>query len=394
MNLEVVSGMEDAEGVMLEKGIMLETVTKRSGFDGINQKKFFIYDIDENVKMEINPRIEKYDIFKIYDCVPESTYVYYTVYDDQYDGTYSINLVRYDYKSNETDVIFSIIDDISFYPSKKRGKVFILNSSHLLFERITPRKQESQLKGLFDFKLILYDYVENKKVNVCEENFVLNGIDEVIPVDDKFCVVKTGYSLFEDYRLDYISKDDASVESIGLINREQLVSDLAIGSTSIVMETLERAYFNTTIPRISVNDGFVIYSVCNRESNDETVHFYNCRTKEQLVCVNKNVTSEKNLAKTYIIGGMPYVCLHSTKGTSLFNLADKNKDISIEKGKKLNYISTDICVVTGRRAVPFAGRKNFIEVTRTADPDEIIYQGKGDFLYALSFSGTHYIFTA
>lgn len=137
MNLQFITNANNLNGKMLGDGLMLEKEYEPSKFKGINRVKYFIYDLSVNEKTEINPRSEKYDLFDITDCNYKSDNVYYTEYDDQYDGTFAVNVIKYNYKTREARIIFSMLDRIENCPDKKQVKIFILNDSNLLLQHLS-----------------------------------------------------------------------------------------------------------------------------------------------------------------------------------------------------------------------------------------------------------------
>ena len=103
---------------------------------------------------------------------------------------------------------------------------FLYGTTNLIIQRAVARRNlQDNYEGFFDFSTILFNFVENKQIPIVDENLVLNGIDYIIPFTDNTCIMKTGFSLLEDDRHDLLSKEEASVESLIMINVQQFISD-------------------------------------------------------------------------------------------------------------------------------------------------------------------------
>ena len=142
------------------------------------------------------PYVDKVDIFQITDCQNESEYLYFTEYIDMHDGSYSFGIIRYNITDHTHMKIISLKDNINLYPDNKQIKIFILDDSNLIIQRALPRiSMNGKLKEFFDFSLILFNFVKNKQIIIQDENLVKNGIEFILPYNEKSCIMKTGYSL-------------------------------------------------------------------------------------------------------------------------------------------------------------------------------------------------------
>lgn len=393
MNLQFITNADNLHALLLRDSLLLEKTYEEGAHKAVKRVRYFLYNLNTNAKTELNPHSEKYDVFDITDCTGNQDYIYFTEYDDQYDGTFAFNLIKYDYINSDFSIIFSMIDRIENYPYKKQVKIFILNESNILIQQALPRTNlKDNYDGFFDFTLLLFNFENNEKTEVIEENFVQNGIEKIIPINDTLCVVKTGYSLLEDNRYEYLEIDEAAVESVGIISRQQLISDLMLKHSSIVMDSIDRTCYDITIPSVTAYENYVIYSTYEEKSHEETLHFYNIVTKDETTCINKNVTSMSSLAKPYILNGIPYVRLNNSNGIQFFNLLDTKHDIHIDKEKIFNYISDDICILTEEKHSIISGKKSVIEVYKTSDMNVNIHREKGEFRYCLNSGDNYYIF--
>ena len=68
--------------------------------------------------------------------------------------------------------------------------------------------------------------------------------------------------MLEDNRYNELEEDEASLETVSLVNIGQMISDLIISQERIVHTTLDQAYYKTTIPylkKIGNYEDLVIY---------------------------------------------------------------------------------------------------------------------------------------
>ena len=256
--------------------------------------------LEENVRKEVLPYVDKVDIFQITDCQNESEYLYFTEYIDMHDGSYSFGIIRYNITDHTHMKIISLKDNINLYPDNKQIKIFILDDSNLIIQRALPRiSMNGKLKEFFDFSLILFNFVKNKQISIQDENLVKNGIEFILPYNEKSCIMKTGYSLFQNARHENLTKEEAAVESLFVLNIQQFISDLQLDQPNLIMNAVDQSYYDTTMIHAKIIENFLIYSKFNYEDNDENIIFYDIDTKEIYTCINKTTGGEYLLKKCH-----------------------------------------------------------------------------------------------
>jgi len=218
MNIRFLAQSEYFNGIHLKDDIILEKEYEDSPFDNLSKVRYFVYHLEENVRVEILPRMDKLEVFNISDCTFRSDYIYFTEYDDQYDGTYAFNIIKYNYMDGTWSKIITLTDDMSFYPFQKQIKIFVMDDSNLIIQlAVVRRNLQYNYEGFFDFSSILFNFVENKQTPITDENLVLNGIDYIIPFTENTCIMKTGYSLLEDNRYELLSKESQKIDGFTFV---------------------------------------------------------------------------------------------------------------------------------------------------------------------------------
>ena len=92
--------------------------------------------------------------------------------------------------------------------------------------------------------------------------------------------MKTGYSVAENNRHENLTKEEAAVESLFVLNIQQFISDLQLDQSNLIMNAVDQAYYDTTIVSAKIIENFLIYSKVNYARNDENIIFYDIETKE------------------------------------------------------------------------------------------------------------------
>ena len=109
-----------------------------------------MYYLEENVRKEVLPYVDKVDIFQITDCQNESEYLYFTEYIDMHDGSYSFGIIRYNITDHTHMKIISLKDNINLYPDNKQIKILFWMTSNLIIQRALPRiSMNGKLKEFF-----------------------------------------------------------------------------------------------------------------------------------------------------------------------------------------------------------------------------------------------------
>ena len=243
MNIRFLAQSEYFNGLHLKDDIILEKEYEQGPFTNLPKVRYFLYYLEENVRKEVMPYTDKVDVFNITNCQYESDYLYFTEYTDMLDGGYTFNIIRYNITDHTHAKIISLKDNINLYPDNKQIKIFILDESNLIIQRALPKvSANGLLKEFFDFTLVLFDFVKNKQIVIEDENLKNNGIEFVLPYNETNCIMKTGYSVFENDRHLNLEKEEAAVENLIIVNIKQFISDLKLEQQNMVMNSIDQAY--------------------------------------------------------------------------------------------------------------------------------------------------------
>ncbi len=332
MDIKILKNKDYQNGSLLNQNLLLETAESESRYDNIKKLIYNIYDFEKNIRYEILPRIEKHKLGEIINVSVVSDFVYFfNVYEKENEEKQSISIIRYNYKTTKMECILTLEDEIEEYIRFKRLKVFVLNDLYLLVQQEYLRANLSEsYAGFFDFEIDLYSIKDGRKYPVVDENLVNNGIDNMISIGENLCVAKTGFSVLPDNRYNELTEDEASLEKISFVNISQLVSDMLIHKTDIVIDTFEQAFYKNTIPYIKKEGNFIIYSKVNIDKKEEEVTFYNYITKETKNCINKNVIRCFDLANPCVIADEPFIYIKREHTIDFLNLNTSKVTISFQ----------------------------------------------------------------
>lgn len=347
MNIRIVKKSGCLKGIILNNGLLMETVYSSSKYENINSVQYFFYDCENNTKEEMLPGIEKYEVFKIKNMKKTSLEIFYTTIEELENGKVRITLNKFNIEKQESSHIYSYDDEIVQYTDYKRIRIFILNEFYILVQNEYIRYNLTETyKDYLEFEQFLLSVKDQKLIPVLDENLKRNGIERIKTISENLCVIKTGFSLMKDKRYSILDKNEVSVEGISFVNLSQLVSDIILGQKNIAFDTIDQAYYTDTFSYISVKEKYIVYSKVKTKTHEEEVVFYNYEKKESKICINQNVYEEKDLARTFIISKTPYIKIENDKGTSFFNLEKNKFDITFENNVKIETVLNNLFIVT------------------------------------------------
>lgn len=345
MNIRFLAQFEYFNAVHLKDDIILEKEYEAGPFEDIPKVRYYLYFLEENVRKEVAPSLDKVDVFNITDCVYDSDYLYFTQYERVSDKEYQFNIVRYNIIDHTFGKIITLRDNIDLYPDKKQIKIYVLDEQNLIIQRalLKPSATSFEKMGFHDFSLILFNFVKNKQIVIHDSNLVDNGIDYIIPCSENNCIMKTGYPVF-DSGID--SKDDAAVESLIFLNIQQFISDLQLEQQNVVYNSIDQCFFDSTIGKARIINNYLIYSKYNHDDNEEIIVFYDIESKETFTCINKTSHIHSLISFAAIIENKPYMLMEKSYGTDLFNLETNEVENTYPKEYKIQYVNNTTIVAS------------------------------------------------
>ncbi len=393
MNIRFLAQSEYFNGLHIKDDIILEKEYEQGPFNNLPKVRYFLYYLEENVRKEVMPYVDKVDIFNITDCQKDSDYLYFTEYTDMEDGTLTFSIVRYNITDHTHSRIISLKDNINLYPDNKQIKIFILDESNLIIQRALPRLSlNKKSKDFVDFTLLLFNFVKNKQIFIKDENLIKNGIEFIIPYNEKCCIMKTGYSIFEKDRHENLTKEEAAVESLFVLNIQQFISDLQLDQPNLVMNAVDQAYFDTTVINAKIIENFLIYSKYNYENDDENIIFYDIETKEIYTCINKTTTGEYLLKNATVIEDIPYMVMKKSSGTQFVNLISNEVDVVYPEEYNVRFVNNNAVISTSVEK-PLFGKEYQVVCIHKFPSKKVILQEKGEYIGSVtSDKETTYIF--
>ena len=397
MNIRILKNTQEFNGVLLNNNKVLDTVYSKSQFNGVDLINYFIFDLENNTSAEILPEIRKYNLIEIIDASWNSKYIYFSDLTQNIDGKAEIRIIRYDYINKTNDVIYTFYEEMTHFTEDKKEKhtkIFILNDTYIIFQ-ISHLKSNicEDFEDFMDFQLFLYNIKEDSRFKIIDESLVNNGIHSIKPLSETHYVIKTGYSLLENKRKEYLTKEEVCVEGISIINIQQFISDLLLINKNLVIDTIDQAYYTKTFPYILVENNYLIYSAVNFETNEEELFFYNNVTKETRSCINQNVKSIDDLAKPCIIGDNPYIRLNTQKGTEFFNINRAKIDVRFNNDEKVSDIINNLFIISETKKYKLINKETPYFSIYKYPQMSLIHKEKAEYLGGVSTDSNNlYIF--
>jgi len=347
MNIKILKDSQGFDGVIVNHRKVLEIKPQKSLYPGIDQVKYYLFDLETNEKEEVLPKIKKFNIAKIEASIFDSDFILFSSIVPLEKTKVQIQIIKYYFLTEEYETIISFTEDITLFPKEKRIRVFPLNDSYVIIQTETLKSNiNNDYKGFFNFEITMYNTKENQEIKIIDQNLLYNGIDSLVPISETHSAIKTGYSLFEDRLFEKLTDEEACVESISVINTQQLISDILLYSENLLQETINQAHYTTSFSPIMVREDYLVYSIINFQTKEEDINFYNFITKENINCRNQNIEEPENLAKTYVIDNMPYVKLITERGTEFYNIIRGKVDIIFENDVEVNEYINNIFIVS------------------------------------------------
>ncbi len=392
MNIRFLAQSEYFNGIHLKEDIILEKEYEQGAFTNLPKVRYYLYYLEENVRKEVMPYSDKVDIFQITDCQYNSDYLYFTEYTDMLDGSFTFNIIRYNLTDHTHTKIISLKDDIQLYPDNKQIKIFILDDANLIIQRALPKVSEAgNYTDFFDFSLILFNFVKNKQILISDENLTRNGIEFILPYNETSCIMKTGYSVYENNRHQLLTKEEAAVESLIILNIQQFISDLQLEQPNMVINAIDQSYYDTTVLKAKIIDNFLIYSKYNYENKDENIIFFDLDTKEIYTCINKT-TGKKLLNNATVIEKTPYIISVNSSGTQFLNLITNEIDATYGEEFDIRYVNNNTIISTYIERTLFGKKREMVTIHKFPSK-KLILQERGEYIGAVSSnSETTYIF--
>lgn len=384
MDIRIIKNADSIKGKIINNKKVLQTEETLSQYMGVKKVRMYLFDLEKNIRKEIASGYEKYNFFHIVNLKKNTNLVYYTEMEEMDNEKIRIILHKYDADSSVDEAIYTFLDDLSLYEEYKRVKLFVINEYYFLMQNEYIRYNLAEsYKGYFEYEQFLYNVKDHKMYDVKDEHLKCSGIKKMAALSERTCIIKTGYSLLKDNRYRIMDKTEAVPEGIHLADMGQFVADIIQGNKNIAMNTLEQSFYKITIPYAKIREDYIIYSKVNNELHEEEVVFYNYKTKESNVCINKNIYEMKDMVFTLTIKGKPYIMLMNSKGTQFLNMIKNKVDLMFSVEEPVQFCVNGMFVVK-RKAKGMLGKIIYYTEVYKYPKLNLIHKEKGVCLECVS----------
>ncbi len=397
MDIRIIKNSQGLKCNTLNNGYMLQIKETDSEYENIKLINYYLYDPVKNESVEIEPEIKKYNLIYVKDIKFKSEFVYFTNIKPVGDGTDNmiIALYRYDILKGESIVAYRFEEKLERYSDYMRTRIFAVNEYYLFIQNEYLRANLTEdYVDYFDFELSMYSINEDKKYKINDENLNHYGIIDFEPVTSNICLLKQGFDLYKDDRYKILKKREAAMESVNFVNMGQMVSDILLGQSGVVMDAIENVYYTATIPYIKVVDDYVIYSKVKLEEKlQEEIVFYNFAKKEAVMCINGGVSLNGKLAHACVIAKKPFIILNKEEEYEFIDITDKKNGMFLENCNKIEYLKDNV-LVASTSIKGFLGKKKPYVMVYKVPGMKLIHKEKGSFIGCTLLDNEHlYIMT-
>lgn len=348
--------------------------------------KLCVYDPASNSLEDIMPDMQKVAFVKIYVSYKPCEEVYYATYQDIEDHKVEIKLRSYHLKAKKTRIVCTFRENDSVLTSQKIIRAFILSPTDVLIQtEIVNRKESSNLMGSIVFTQTLYSDDLPAPLPVTEENFINNGINAIIPMNESEILVKTGFSFLEDSRLSVASKNDALIESVYRTTSQKLIGDLKLSLSNIDMYLITTAYFDKYILRPEVIDQFIVFHMIDVAAKSSESLFINYVTDEKFTVQNNDIDLT-DLRVAYVINNDPYIRRTKNEKTDFVNVRTAENDIS--------FVDDTFVTVLGKLFVLESRNKRHSTLKIYNYPKmDLVLNAKYSYIAGIYQKGQYYLYT-
>lgn len=340
--------IKNAPGVMYESvtdGIVLQITDGKYSMGEILSKKYELFFVNTNQKVEIEPEIPKYQLWNIVNLCKQKKYIYFTSCNMKDRGRIEVNLYRYSLETKKSELIYVAVEELVLYPQQKQTRIYTLNEEYLLIQNMYLKTNGMEnYQGFLDFELSLYSIEDEKSLVVTDQYLQQAGISFMAPISKDVCAIKTGYNLLKGNGFQYLNEAETVEEKVGFINIRQLITDILVKQKNIYIDVIDQVRADKTIPAVSVQEDYLIYSRVSKEGSEEVI-FYHYEDKEVTAGIFPNVFSMEELSQPYILKAMPCILMESRKGTQLYNLKKEKKEFIFGHDTEVKKIIGDYIVV-------------------------------------------------
>ncbi len=397
MNIRIIKNSQGLSCQTLNNGCVLQLKENDSVYGNIKQLNYYLYDLEKNESVEIEPTIKKYNLIEVKDIKFQSDFIYFSGLNesDSNVGKVIITVYRYNIISKESVAVYKFEEDLEKYDQYMRTKIFAVNEYYLFIQNEYLRANLTEdYEDYFDYEICMYSVKEDKIYKINDENLNHYGIIDFEPVTSNICVIKQGFNLLKDERYKILKKSEAAMESVSFVNIGQMVSDILLGQQNIVMDAIENVYYSATIPYMKVEHGYVIYSKVKLDENmEEEIIFYNFAKKEAFMCINGSIGETTKIVKTCVIDSKPYIILEKQNGYELIDIIEQKNTMILDRTDKIEYINNDIMIVSNETKGIFGRKKSYVVVYKLPRM-KMVHREKGRFVAGTVLSGEQiYIMT-
>lgn len=323
-------------------------------------KRLETYDILENCKEEIAPNLVKYQIWDIRTLQSPEGCCYFTSCHVIEKNQVKVELYRYREANREVELLYEDKENMLLYASQKKTVIFLLNEDYLLIQYMYMRNNETEsYSGFLDFELKLYNVKEKKTFSITDSCLSQAGIEQMQMVTKNICAVKTGVNLLEENRYQFLSEREVHPERIGLLNIQQMISDILLKEKNICMEWMEETRWDKTLFHMHSEDGVLMYSKLYLREEKEEVVFYHYKEKKAEICERNGIVSVEQVADTCVIRSVPYIKRKTEDGISFYNIRKRSGEFSFEKGERILRLEHGIAVVEEVQKKSFFGKERY-----------------------------------
>ena len=289
MNITIIKSEEPLNSV----GVCGEKILETHNIEETGLYDLGLFYPEDNSYRIICPDVKKFNTIPVLNCIWNSEDVFFASVKQNENDMFSVILYVYSGETGEYESLLEIPFDRQILNEKVTVRFFVISPDYVIVQ--TEKKIDDNtgdLMGNIEFSLSLCNIATGENVEISDLNLINNGINTIVPVSENYIMLKTGFSAYNDPRINCDNENEALIESVYYSTLSMFIGSLKRENTTVGYKMLGTAYYKNYIVDPQVKDDYIFFTIFDREKNVSETVFYNCVTDETIRCVNEDASQE------------------------------------------------------------------------------------------------------
>ncbi len=331
MNIKIIHDqVGNVEYAISANEVLLTVAHTREWNDYLpfRQVHYYIYHVNENVREEILPSLDKYEAAEILHRDTPVKWIYFMTADTTTYPQSELILYRYNLKDHTCQEIHRFEDNVKLYSQEKKLQIFVLNDNYLLLQQARALVALDGTKYFGQYDISLMDVGHRMLYPIRDERWTMGGIAQLITVATNVCAVRLGFSLTTGDLFSHLTPKEAAEEYVAMFSVTQMINNVVLNLPYVAMEIVDQVRFDKTLMNLSLIGRYLVYSRRDRNQTTEEIMLYQIISKESIMMINK-LSYDPGAIRLAGVGGEPMILRKTEKGTLFYSILRKKNLYSL-----------------------------------------------------------------